>query len=299
MHMTDLNSGTAPCRFDGNRDVRDECSLFPATTHLAPAKAPLLSLAQTRKIQVVWDPIDATRRFFELISYRPSTTMRFCWPAFAVAVVFLATPSVAETRRQESAIDVYALMSGKCSTLKIAGRDFACRAVAYFHSEQGRANYTVALVDPADDSHVISFSGDNGRREQDNLYELPVDRMLLNSRDRPKADGLPVPSVELSAGTCKQVGSFASRRISTVSCTATDKNGKKYELQFESDGSPIVLRTLKEIPLPSEKRRARQAEQSECRQRADDAKLLPRDRIPYMIGCLAQDSQTPAADEPK
>jgi hypothetical protein len=225
--------------------------------------------------------------------------MRLCWPVFAIAVVFLATPSVAEIKRQESSIDVYALMSGKCSTLKIAGRDFACRAVAYFHSEQGRASFTVALQDPADDSHVISFSGDNGRREQDNLYELPIDRMLLNSKDRPKTDGLPVPSVELSAGICKQVGSFASRRISTISCTATDKNGKKYELQFESDGSPIIVRRLKELPLPSEKRRAKQVEQSECRQKADDAKVLPRDRTAYMIGCLAQDSPMPAADEPK
>ena len=225
--------------------------------------------------------------------------MRLCRPVFAVALAFLAAPSVAEIKRQESSIDVYALMSGKCSTLKIAGRDFACRAVAYFHSEQGRASFTVALQDPADDSHVISFSGDNGRREQDNLYELPIDRMLLNSKDRPKADGLPVPSVELSAGICKQVGSFASRRISTISCTATDKNDKKYELQFESDGSPIIVRRLKELPLPSEKRRAKQVEQIECRQKADDAKVLPRDRTAYMIGCLAQDSPAPAADEPK
>jgi hypothetical protein len=221
--------------------------------------------------------------------------MRLRWPVLAVAVVFLAAPSVAETTN----IDVYALMSGKCSTLKIAGRDFACRAIAYFHSEQGRASFTVALQDPADDSHVISFSGDNGRREQDNLYELPIDRMLLNSKDRPKIDGLPVPSVELSAGICKQVGSFASRKISTVSCSATDKNGKKYELQFESDGSPIIVRRLKEIPLPSDKRRAKQVEQSECRQKADDAKVLARDRTAYMMGCLAQDSQAPAGDEPK
>ena len=54
---------------------------------------------------------------------------------------------------------MFALMSGKCSTLKIAGRDFACRSVAYFHSQQGRANFSVALDDPSDASHVISFSG--------------------------------------------------------------------------------------------------------------------------------------------
>jgi hypothetical protein len=151
-----------------------------------------------------------------------------------------------ETKRQELDTDIYALMSGKCSTLKIAGRDFACRSVAYFHSEQGRANFTIALDDPTDDSHVVSFSGENGWRAQDNLYELPIDRMLLNSKHRPKVDGLPVPFVELSAGICKQLGNFAARQISSITCTAMDKNGKKYELQFESDGSPITVRRVRQ-----------------------------------------------------
>src|ERR1700732_290364 len=146
---------------------------------------------------------------------KPSLTMRLRWQIFAVAIIFFATPSVAE--QQEPDIDMFAFMSGKCSTLKIAGRDFACRAVAYFHSEQGRANFTIVLDDPADHSHIVSFSGENARREQDNLYELSIDRMLLNSKDRPKVDGLPVPFVELSAGLCKQLGSFATRQVSSVS----------------------------------------------------------------------------------
>jgi hypothetical protein len=78
---------------------------------------------------------------------------------------------------------MYALMSGKCTTLKIAGSDFACKAVAYFHSQQGRAHFTIVLDDPRDASHIISFSGENGRRDQDNVYELQVDKMLLNSKD--------------------------------------------------------------------------------------------------------------------
>jgi hypothetical protein len=223
-----------------------------------------------------------------------------------IAAVWLAVWSVAlpsgilaanEPAQQVPDIDVYVSMSGKCSTLKIAGRDFACRAVAYFHSEQGRANFTVALDDPADGSHVISFSGDNGRKEQENLYELPIDRMLLNSKDRPKVDGLPVPSVELSAGICKQVGNFGTRQISSISCSATDKAGRKYELRFESDGSPMALQRLRQLTLPSEKRIAKQAEQTECRRKAQQ--ILPRDRTPYLIGCLAQNSPTPAADDPK
>jgi hypothetical protein len=178
------------------------------------------------------------------------------WLAIAVAGLFAATPALAEVVTANAAageveplkpdIDLYALMSGNCSTLKIAGRDFACRAVAYFHSEKGRAHFTVALEDPMDNTHIISFSGENGHRTRDNLYELRVDRMLLSSKDRPKADGLPVPMVELSAGVCRQVGNFAARQVSSISCTARDRSGKAYELQFESDGSPITLRIVRQ-----------------------------------------------------
>jgi len=286
-------------------------------------KSRLLSLAQSRKFQVTCDPIDVTRRLFDLMSYHPSMTMRLCRQVLAVAIIFFATPSVAEpsygrrllehvqnftrplifaaneTKPQEPDADTFALMSGKCSTLKIAGRDFACRAVAFFHSGQGRTNFTIALDDPTDDSHVISFSGENGRREQDNLYELPIDRMLLNSKDRPKVDGLPVPFVELSAGICRQLGNFATREISSISCTATDKNGKKYELQFESDGSPMTVRRVRQYSLTAVKRRAKQTEQLECRYKADVAKVLPRDRTAFILGCLAENSEnpTPATDQ--
>jgi hypothetical protein len=206
--------------------------------------------------------------------------MRLCWQIFAAAMIFAVTPSAAEPshgrrflehvqnfkqvpasakarraegdsddiRPQEPDTDLLALMSGKCSTLKIAGRDFACKSVAYSHSLQGRAYFTIALDDPSDQSHIISFSGENGRRTQDNLYELPIDRMLLNSESRPKVDGLPVPFVELSAGMCTQLGNFAAGQVSSITCTAIDKNGKKYELQFESDGSPITLRRVKPSP---------------------------------------------------
>jgi hypothetical protein len=263
---------------------------------------------------------------FNPMSYQPSMTMRLCRRVLAVAIIFLATPSLAgpfrdsrfmeqardpealgrpvipvsnETKRQQVDIDLFALMTGKCSRLKIAGRDFACRSVAYFHSEQGRANFTVVLDDPADASHVISFSGENARREQDNtnIYELSVDRMLLNSKDRPKVDGLPVPSVELSAGICKQLGIITTGHVSSISCSATDNGGKKYELQFESDGSPITVRKIREEPLTAEKRRTKQAEQLECRQKADAAKILPRDRTAYLIGCL--ESYEPARATPQ
>jgi hypothetical protein len=260
-------------------------------------------------------------------------TMRLCRQIFAAAIIFSATPSVAEPSAQPTILasnetnpqepdntDLFALMSGKCSTFKVAGRDFACKAVAFFHREQGRTNFTVALDDPTDDSHVISFSGENGQRRQDNLYELPIDRMLLSSKDRPKVDGLPVPFVELSAGICKQLGNFAAGQVSSIACIATDNSGKKYELQFESDGLPIAVRKVRLSPPtirhpiaePSfsqklvepntvaleyreaaEKRRAEQMGQLECRHRADAAKVLRRDRTAYIIQCLAEFSEKP------
>jgi hypothetical protein len=139
---------------------------------------------------------------------------------------------------------VFALMSGNCPTLKVAGRDFACRAVAFFQTEEGRANFTIALNDPTDGSHIVTFSGNHGVRPQDNLYELPIDEIQLKSSDRPKLDGLPVPLIEGSTGNCKLIGSLSSQQVSSISCSATNKNGK-YELLFQSDGSPMVLRRIR------------------------------------------------------
>ena len=126
----------------------------------------------------------------------------------AAAGLLLAAPSVAQEPKPDSDAIVFALMSGKCPMLKIAGRNYRCRAVAFSQTEQGRANFTIALDDPADNRHVVTFSGDHGVRPQDNLYELPIDQMQLKSRDRPEIDGLPVPLIEVSAGNCKLVGSL-------------------------------------------------------------------------------------------
>jgi hypothetical protein len=169
---------------------------------------------------------------------------KLLWQALAVAGLLLAPPAGAQEQEKPD-VDLYALMTGKCSTLKVAGTDFGCKIVAYFHSEKGRANFTVALDDPADDSHVISFSGEYGSRTQENLYVLSVDRMLLSNKSRPKADGLPIPAEISSDGVCRQRGRFAAREVSNITCSATDKSGKKYELLFESDGTPITIRRVR------------------------------------------------------
>ncbi len=153
-----------------------------------------------------------------------------------------------ELKPQTADTDLFALMSGKCSTLKIAGHDFSCRTVAYAHSVKGRAYFTIAVDDPADQHHIVSFSGENGRRTNENLYDLAVDRMLLNSNSRPKVDGLPVPKAVHSQGRCVQLGNFSGGQVSSVVCSATDRSGRKYELRFESDGSPITVRRVNPSP---------------------------------------------------
>jgi hypothetical protein len=183
---------------------------------------------------------------------RRMITRLFRW-VFALAAMFIALPADAsdELQRQEPDTIIFAMMSGKCRTLKVAGRDLRCRAVAFFQTEEGRANFTVAIDDPRDDSHIVTFSGDNGRRPDANVYELPIDRMMFKSKDRPKADGLPVPAIELAAGLCRQVGNFVTLELSSISCSAVDRNGKSYELQYVSDGTPMAVRRIKRMRVGS------------------------------------------------
>ena len=186
------------------------------------------------------------------MSYQRRMIMRsFRW-VFAVAAMSVAMPADASDElRQEPDTIIFAMMSGKCRTLKVAGRDLPCRAVAFFQTEEGRANFTIAINDPKDDSHIITFSGDNGRRPDANVYELPIDRMMFKSKDRPKADGLPVPAIEPAAGLCKQVGNFVTLELSSISCSAVDRNGKSYELQYVSDGTPMAVRRIKRMRVGS------------------------------------------------
>ena len=166
---------------------------------------------------------------------------------------------------------MFASMASKCSTLKVADRDFACTSVAFSHSPGGRSSFIVPLNDPDDDTHIITFSGEK-------------------SKDRPKADGLPIPSVELSTGTCRQIGKFAMQQVSSVSCIATDEKGRKYEVQFESDGSPIKVRMIRASDPATEERHAKMiaahVEQLKCRQMAEVQGVLPRDRTAFILRCM-------------
>ena len=180
-------------------------------------------------------------------------------------------------------------MAGRCAKVKVAGRDFACTTVAFFHSPNGRSSFTLPLNDPKDESHIISFSGEASSRTQD-VFELSIDRMLLNSGDRPKVDGLPVPSSVSSRGSCRQIGNFSEHQVSSISCAATDANGAKYEFQFESDGSPARIMNIRVSDLAEEEQRAKvratRLEQLKCRQMAYAQGILPRDRTSFILRCM-------------
>ena len=215
--------------------------------------------------------------------------------AFALMLFSISSDALLAdaVERLEPEIDMFASMSGKCSTLKVAESDFACTTVAFSHSPGGRSGFTVPLNDPNDESHIITFSGDKAKREQDNRYELTIDRILLKSRDRPKVDGLPTPAVEPSTGLCRQIGNFAAQQVSSVACSAVDANGRKYEFQFESDGTPIKVRMIRVAETAVEERRvkavAAHIEQLKCRQKAVVQGILPRDRTAFILQCMEED----------
>src|SRR5262245_5095948 len=209
-----------------------------------------------------------------------------------------ARPVVPVARDDENYdIDLIVAFSGKCATFRVAGQNLPCRAVKYFHGEGGRAYFTIAVDDPADKGRIVSFSGNKARRDSNDFYELSIDQVLLNSRERPLAGGVRVPRVEPASGMCKQSGDIDSKQIKSVSCVATDMAGRTYELQFQADGQPATVQKITREPLESVRRRARLRALKSCRIKAAEAKILPRDSTAYIIQCLEQGGFSPVSDD--
>ena len=229
-----------------------------------------------------------------------ASVMRICWRVAAVALTYFSIALTSlfadEVERPITELDMFASMAGKCTTLRVAERDFSCTAVAFSHSPGGRSGFIVPLNDPDDDSNVITFSGEKAKREQDNRYELSIDQMLLKSRHRHEGKGFWIPSVEPATGMCKQIGNFATQRVSSVSCIATDATGRKYEFEFESDGSPIKVLKIRVADLADpavEERRAKSLAarilQLKCRETAVVRGVLPRDRTAFILQCMEEE----------
>lgn len=225
----------------------------------------------------------------------PALAGTFPLPAFDRYAPARPVVSIANDKENYD-IDLIVGLSGKCTTFRVAGQNLPCRAVKYFHGESGRAYFTIAIDDPADKGRIVSFSGDKARRDRNDFYELTIDQVLLNSRERPLVGGVRVPRVEPSSGMCKQTGDIESKQIKSVSCVATDKAGLTYELQFQADGQPATVQKITREPLESVRRRARLRALKACRTKAAEAQILPRDATAYIIQCLQQGGVSPVSD---
>jgi hypothetical protein len=194
-------------------------------------------------------------------------------------------------------IDMIVAFSGRCAAFRVAGQNLPCRAVKYFHGESGRAYFTIAVDDPADKGRIVSFSGNQARRDRNDFYELTIDQVLLNSRERPLVGGVRAPRVLPAGGMCKQSGDIDSKQIKSISCVATDNAGWTYELQFQADGQPATVQKITREPLESVRRRARLRALKDCRIKATEAKILKRDATAYIIQCLEQGGFSPVSDD--
>ena len=205
--------------------------------------------------------------------------------------MFLSLTSVALLAAVE--LDLLAAMTGTCRVLKIANRDFLCSGVTFSRSPEGRSNFTIVINDPDDDKHIITFSGENGKMAQDNLYELTIDRLLLKSKDSAKLNGLLVPLIEMSTGKCSQIGNLATLKVSSVSCHATDQKSRRYEFHFESDGSPATVRSITvEADADADEARAKivaaQVARLKCSNKAVVQGVLPRYRTAFILRCMEE-----------
>lgn len=217
--------------------------------------------------------------------------MRVRWLVVSLAFMCLSLTSVPLFAAIE--INLLAAMTGTCRMLKLAESDFLCSGVTFSHTPEGRSGFTIRIDDPDDDTHIITFSGDNGKMAQENLYELPIDRILLKSKDSAKVDGMLIPLTEMSTGKCSQIGNLATWKVSSVSCHATDQTGRRYEFHFESDGSPAVVRRITSVAdADVDEARAKVVAayvvRLKCLNKAAVEGILPRYRTAFILRCMEE-----------
>lgn len=103
---------------------------------------------------------------------------------------------------------------------------------------------------------------------------------------------MPTPLIEVSTGSCTQIGNLATRKVSSVSCLATDEKGRRYEFHFESDGSPAKVRRIRVGDLAVEEARAKviaaHVVQLKCLQKAVDQGVLPGERTAFILQCMEE-----------
>lgn len=161
--------------------------------------------------------------------------------AIALTLAFLVSdraPSYSAER-----VDV-GLMTGKCSVLIAAGRDFsdACEGKIL---NSGHANGRVGFYFFISDKAVLTISGEDLTNPSADMDETRVDRILLNLG----IEGIP-PSETKALGKCRYANPFQGVPAK-VRCNGTMEDGSPFEAQFLSDGSePRMLSDLELADLP-------------------------------------------------
>jgi TonB family protein len=145
--------------------------------------------------------------------------------------------------------ELAAFMAGKCNSANVGGQAVSCKYAGYSLTKSGRSNFKIALEDPNDARRAVAFSGVEASKPQSDIFGVSIDKILLYSKDRPNDGGEIDPLVKAATGTCRQTGDFARRKLVNLSCTATDEAGQAYSVDFESDGSPIKVRSERDERL--------------------------------------------------
>ncbi|QIO36670.1 TonB family protein [Bradyrhizobium sp. 1(2017)] len=138
-----------------------------------------------------------------------------------------------------------ARMTGMCGSTA-GGMEFSCRFAAYYLSKAGTSYFRMPLAGFRF-GRELWFAG-SAVAITGMSYQLTVDRVIL--RGLAGQDENPEPSIKPAIGSCAQIGNFTRRKVSTISCEATDEAGNKYTANFATDGSAVkVMRDTDERQL--------------------------------------------------
>lgn len=159
---------------------------------------------------------------------------------FVVPIVFKYVPDLVTSVTGN--LHVGAFMTGMCG-LTAAGVELSCGFAAFYLNRAGVSYYRMPVAGFG--WREIWFSGSTVQITGTS-YRLSIDRVLLRSRlqDRDENSEKPVK------GSCTQIGNFTRRRVSTISCEATDEAGNKYTANFATDGSAVKVMRDTDERLP-------------------------------------------------
>jgi len=145
-------------------------------------------------------------------------------------------------------IDVAAFMSGKCSSTSL-GEHLDCKHAVYALTRNGRVSFRIVLEDREKARQAVVFAGAEASKPQGDTYQVSIDQIRLYLKALPKPEGTVDNPVKAVTGTCKQIGDFSRRKLSRLSCSASEEGGQVYAVEFESDGSPIKVKSERDERL--------------------------------------------------